>query len=286
MTSGPELRGAMTDGASRVEQALAQAMLALDNRRPDEAERIARAVLQQTPQHHRALYVLGCALLMQGRGEQAVAALQSAARSRHDPEIETTLGIALRRVGRLDDALSRLTRASKRRPPYAPAFYELGCLFVAMDRYAEAIEAFCRGLDVAPMMPELSIQLGYALLRQKRCAEAKTTFARALDIAPRSAEALVGMGEAHRDVGEIEPAAAYFRRALAIRPDDAGIWLALGLSLQELGQVDAARDALRHAARGERKRYDEALNSLVASGHGRFWLKPSAAAQFFQVPET
>ena len=286
MASGPRPGPGTHEGASRVDQALAQAMRALDGRRPDEAERIVGDVLKHTPQHHRALYILGCALLMQGRGEQALAPLESAARGRHDAEIETTLGIALRQAGRPDEALSRLRRATKRRPPYAPALYEFGCLLVAMDEYDEAIEAFGRGIEIAPMMPELSIQLGYALLWRKRCEEAKAAFVRALEIAPRSAEALAGIGKAHRDSGEIGPAADYFRRALTVRPEDPGIWLALGLSLQELGQAEAAQDALRRSARGERKRYDQALNSLVASGHGRFWIRPSVAAQFFQVPES
>lgn len=285
MANGPDLRSAKTADASGVEQALAQAVSALDGKRPHDAERIVGEVLKETPQHHRALYLLGCALLMQGRGEQAIAPLETAARGRHDPEIETMLGTALRQAGRLDAARSQLTRAAKRRPPYALAFYELGCLLVAMDRDDEAIDAFRRGLDIAPMMPQLSIQLGYALLWRKRCMEAKAAFAQALDIAPRSAEALVGMGKAHRDIGESEPATEYFRRALAVRPQDPGIWLALGLCLQDVGEADAARDAFRRAAGGERKRYDRALKSLAASGHGRFWLKPSAAAEFFQVPE-
>jgi Flp pilus assembly protein TadD len=283
MANGPELKPAKIGGEDGVEQKLAQAMRALDGGRPDEAERIAAGVLKRTSRHHRAHYILGCALLMQGRGDEAVAQLENAARGRHDPEIETTLGIALRQAGRLDEALARLRRAAKRRPPYAAACYELGALCVAMDSYDEAITAFRSGLQIAPMMPALSIELGYALLWRKCCAEAKAAFAHALEIAPCSAAALFGMGKAHRDSGEVAPAADYFRRALAVRPDDPAIWLALGLALQELGQTDAARDALRRAARGERAQYDRALNSLVASSRGRFWLRPSAAAQFFEV---
>ncbi len=283
MANGSELRPAKIGGGDRVEQALAQAMLALNGGRPGEAERIAAGVLKHASRHHRAHYLLGCAMLMQGRSEEAVTQLESAARGRHDPEIETTLGIALRQAGQLTEALARLRRATKRRPLYAPACYELGALCIAMDNYDEAIDAFRSGLAIAPMMPELSIELGYALLWRKRCAEAKAAFARALDIAPRSANALFGMGKAHRDSGELAPAADYFRRGLVVRPDDSSIWLALGLALQELDQAGPARDALRRAARGERKHYDSALNSLVASGHGRFWLRPSAAAQFFQV---
>jgi tetratricopeptide (TPR) repeat protein len=285
MAKGPELQPAKIEGDDGIQQALAQAMAALDGGRPDLSEQIAANVLKHTSRHHRAQYVLGCALLMQGRSEGAVAALESAARGRHDPEIETTLGIALRQAGRMTEALVRLRRAAKRRPPYAPACYELGTLCVAMDNYDEAIDAFRNGLEIAPVMPELSIELGYALLWRKRYADAKAAFARALEIAPRSAAALFGLGKAYRDNGEIAPASDYFRRALVVRPDDPAIWLEFGLALQELGQAEPARDALRRAARGERKQYDRALNSLVASSHGRFWLRPSAAAQFFQVEE-
>ena len=89
-------------------------------------ERIAKEILKTDPRHARALHVLGCALLMQGRAQDAVAPLEAAARGRHDPEIETQLAMALIQIGRRDDALSRLKRAAKRQPPYAPAFHGLG----------------------------------------------------------------------------------------------------------------------------------------------------------------
>jgi len=206
----------------------------------------------------------------------------SAARSRHDPEIDTQLAIALRRAGRPEDALARLKRATKRQPPYAPAFHEFGCLLASLERHDEAIEAFRRGLDVAPMMPELSIQLGNALLQRRRCADAKIAFARALAISPDSADALLGMAKAHQEVGESEAAAQYFRRCLVMRPNEADIWLNLGHCLMELGQRDAGYDCFRAAARGDAKRYGKALSSLAASSRGRFWLKPSAAARYFR----
>ena len=156
----------------------------MNSQRPGEAELIARDVLRNHPQHPRALHVLGYALLMQGRVEDAIAALEPAARRRHDAEIDTQLAIALRRACRPDDALARLKRATKRKPPYAPAFHEFGCLLASLGRHDEAIEAFQRGIDVAPMMPELSIQLGNALLERRRCADAKIAFARALAISP------------------------------------------------------------------------------------------------------
>lgn len=264
------------------EDLVQQALLALNGRRPRDAERIAAEALKADPRHSRALHVLGCALLMQGRAREAVAPLETAARGRHDPEIETQLAIALRQAERPDEALSRLKRAIRRQPPYGPAFRELGNLLVFLEHYDEAIEVLRRGLDVAPMMPELSIQLGYACLSGRDHAGAKAAFARALDILPSSPDALFGMAKAYQEVGDNRSAAALFRRYLVAAPNDQSAWLYLGHCLLKLGDVDAGHDCFRTAARGDPKRYGNALSSLAAAARGRFWIRPSAAAQFMR----
>src|SRR2546421_1732075 len=108
---------------SAVEADLQWAMGAINHGRPDDAERFARNVLARIPQHGKASYLLGCALLQQNRPAQAVAPLERAARALEDPAVETQLGLALRQVGRTDDALTRLRRATKRRPAHAEAFH-------------------------------------------------------------------------------------------------------------------------------------------------------------------
>src|SRR5271155_198514 len=262
--------------------ALRQAMLALDGQRPQEAQRIAQDILASDPRHGRALHVLGCALLMQGRAGDAIAPLETAARELREAETDTLLAIALRQAGRHDDALSQLKRTIKRRAPYAAAFHELGVLLSSLTRYDEAIEAFRRGLEIAPMMPELSIQLGRALLRRRNSAEAKLAFARAIEISPASPDALFGMASAHKGVGEGEAAADFLRRYLRLKPDDAEMWLNLGHCLLELGQREAGYDCFRAAARGDQRRYGSALTSLASSGRGRFWLRPSDAVRFLR----
>ena len=131
-------------------EALQRAAFALNAKHPEEAQQIAEEILRREPRNARALHILGFALLMQGRAEAAISPLEAAARGRHDPEIETQLALALSQLGKRDDALSRLKRASKRQPPYAPAFHGLGSLLFAMARYDEAIEALRRGVAVAP----------------------------------------------------------------------------------------------------------------------------------------
>jgi len=268
-------------GAQRSDP-LQDAALALQAQRPQEAARIAEEVLRRDPRQARALYILGCALLMQGRPQDAVAPLESAARGGHNPDIDIQLALALSRTGRQNEALTLLKRTAKRKPPHAGALYTLGHLFLAAERYEEAIETLRRGCEIAPMMPEMSIQLGYALLHRGDYVAAKAAFGRALAILPRSPDALFGMGKAHYSSGEFNAAVGYFRQSLMSRPDDHNTWLLLGHCLLVLGERDAGYECFRTAARGDPKRYGKALLSLAASARGRAWMRPSAAARFLR----
>ena len=269
-------------GASGGDEALQRAVIALNSGHPADAERIAADILKTNRRNVLALQVLANALLMQNRIADAIAPLEVAARGNHDPQIETMLGIVLRQAGRIEDALSWLKRAVKRRPPHAQPFYEFGCLLSFLNRDEEAVEAFNRGLDVAPLMPQFSVQLGYVLLRRKRYAEAKTAFGRALANSAGSPEALFGLAKVHQAVGDNAAAAGYFRQCLTSRPNDADMWLQLGYCLLELGDREAGLECFRTATRGDPKSHGNALSALVKSGHGQFWLKPSGAAQYFQ----
>ncbi len=265
----------------RDNDALQRARFALHNQRPEDAERIAGELIKADPRHTQALNILGYALLMQGRADDAIAALEPAAGTLRDPEIDTQLALALRQAGRDEDAVARLKRATRRRPPFPPAFYELGCALYSMKRYEEAIAALNDGLQAGPM-PELSVQLGHVFLALRDYGQAKTAFSRALTLAPNTASALWGMGKAHQAAGEDQTAVEYFKRCLAHAPNDVGTLLNLGHSLLEIGDRDAGYECFRIAAHGDQKRYSGALTTLVKSGRGRFWLKPSAAAKFLR----
>jgi tetratricopeptide (TPR) repeat protein len=261
---------------------LERARLALNAKRPEEAQRIAEQILKTEPRRPQALHILGCALLMQDRAVDAIAPLEHAVRALRDPETDTLLAIALRQTGRNEDALSRLKRATKRRPPFGAAFHELGFLLLSLQRYSEAIEVLSRGQELVPIMPELPILLGNVFLACRNIPDAKISFARALNISPNSADAMYGLGMAYWRSCEHAAAADLFRRCLTHNPDDMSTWLNLGHCLLELGQRDAGYDCFRTVARKDPKRYGSALTALVNAGRSRFWLKPSAAEQFLR----
>ncbi|MGA9893277.1 MAG: tetratricopeptide repeat protein [Xanthobacteraceae bacterium] len=274
------------DRGELTRDAIQSASLALRAERAEEAERIARALLQADAFNIPALRVLGYAMLMQDRFEDTIKLLGDAARRCRDSELDTQIAIALRRTGKLADALSKLKRATKRQPPFPAAFHELGLLLGAMNRDNEAIIAFSGGLKIAPLMPELSLELGFALLRQKRLAEAKSAFSQALAISPRSFCGFSGLAGAHQQAGEYQAAVRCLRQALLIEPSDQNTWISLGHCLLRTGQRDAGFDCFRTAARSDSKWYGKALSSLASSGRGRAWLKPSGAARFMRELKT
>jgi len=259
-------------------EALARAVAAGNSGDLSEAERIAREVLSKNPRSPEALRLLGAVLLRQQRPREAVAPLDEAARNGANPELETHLAMALRDIGRSDEAVKWLYCAIERQPAYARAFQELGNMLRAMRNYAEAETVLKRGLEAAPTVPELSLALGGVYLDRADSPNAKVAFARALAIVPGDPDALLGFGIALQYEGDFARAAERFRRVLARDPGHHRARLNLGYCLIELGQVDEGIACLREAVQAAPHVYGSALRMLIAAGRGRFWLKRSAAA--------
>jgi tetratricopeptide (TPR) repeat protein len=259
-------------------EALARAVAAGNSGDLSGAERIARDVLAKNPQHLGALQLLGALLMGQKRPREAVVPLEEAARRSPNPELETHLAIALREIGRTDEALAWFYRAIERQPAYARAFQELGNLLRAMRSYVEAETVLKRGLEAAPTVAELSLALGGVYLDRADSPGAKVAFARALSIVPGNADALVGFGIALQYEGDFARAAERFRRVLARDPGHHRAQMNLGYCLIELGQHDEGIACLRAAVQAAPHNYGSALRMLIGAGRGRFWLNRSAAA--------
>jgi hypothetical protein len=56
--------------------------------------------------------------------------------------------------------------------------------------------------------------------------------------------------------------------------------------LLEMGDRDAGEASLRAATRGIPQLAGQAITSLAAASHGRFFLRPSAVAKFLRVEKT
>jgi tetratricopeptide (TPR) repeat protein len=281
MANRGEIANNKAQQAAATEETLQRAMSAVQSQQPDYAAKLAQDVLKRNPNHPNALHIYGYALLMQERPGDAIQPLEKAFRSLRDPAIETQLAIALRKAGRTEDALSRLQRAVKQVPVFPAAVHELGYLLNTLGRVDEAIDVLKGGMDAAPWLTDLPILLGWIFHAKNDNANARSAFGRALTSAPGHPDAHYGMGMVLMDAAEFPAAAEQFRQALAGNPGDQQARLYLGACLLEMGEGGAAT-CLRLVTRGGPNFYGKALKVLTTSSRGRFWLQPSAAAQFFR----
>jgi tetratricopeptide (TPR) repeat protein len=262
--------------------ALEQATAALQRQRPDEAERLASAVLRADRGNVAAAQILGTALLMQARPLEAVEALKPAARRSQQPVLETLLARALAAAGRQEDAFAALRTATERRPVYALAFLDLGVGLGEAGRCAEGIEVLEAGLALAPDADGLRVALGHLHLKRSECVQARAAFRQVHTAAPGRHDAMIGLAKVLVLDGDYAAAADLYRRALAQRPDDPATRLALGKCLLEMGQREAGEAAIRAAGRGAAPLAGMAISALAATTHGRVFLRPSAAAKFLR----
>lgn len=264
-------------------RALGNATQALRAGRPTEAERFAAPVLTAEPDNLLAAQVLGTALLMQGRAAEALEPLQTAARQSTDPSTGIYFARALSAVGRRDEALAQLRDCAAQRPPFVQAFLALGDQLTEAGLYDEAGEVFETGLSLLPQATPLRIGLGYLHLRLNARARARELFSQARAAAPERRDAAIALARVMALDGETEAAIELFRVALASQPRDSVVQIELGKCLLDLGERKAGEAMLRAGARGPTQ-WGPALRALAAGAHGRFFLKPSAAARFFQNP--
>ena len=121
----------------------------------DGAEAAYRRLLEENPEHPRALHLLGLVLHQRGRPAEAVELIgKSIELDPRDPEAHNNLGNALRKLGRIDEAVARYRQAIACHPRFAGAYSNLGLALRQEGRMAEAVAAFRQALAIDPNLPE------------------------------------------------------------------------------------------------------------------------------------
>lgn len=260
---------------------LERAALALRMRDFAVAERLAGDVLKAERGNVAAAVLLGQAMLATGRAGEAVAPLERAARRSEDAGIETLLATALAAAGQIQEAFDRLHRATTRRPAYAPAFIEYARQLGRAMKVDDAIAAAEAGLALMPHVVELKLELARLLVMSNERARGRKLLVEAQATAPGHPEILAELARLMVLDGEYADAAETYRRALAVRPD-AITRANFALCLLELNDRNAAEAQFREVVRGNPQLFGRAVWSMAFSSHGRFFMRPSAAAKFLE----
>jgi len=213
-----------------------------------ELEVRARTFLETFPQSGPAWQLLGIALSKQGK--DALQALMEAVKYLPgDAVAHLSLGNALGRSGRLEEAAVSYRRALAIQPDFAEAHSNLGDVQLEQGLLAEAAGSFRRAIQIKPELSEGHQNLGKTLLRLGHYEEALSSCQRAVRLASESPEAHNSLGNALSRLGRFDDAMSSFRRSLALRPDFAQAHANLANALRSTGRLDEAVNGYRLALR-------------------------------------
>jgi predicted O-linked N-acetylglucosamine transferase (SPINDLY family) len=271
-----------TLGLEDLESRLASAHVAAKTGERDLAEGLYLEIVASGVSDVRAYCNLGVLALLEKRSEEAVGWLEQAVQADLDhARSHLNLGMALQLEQRTAEAITVLRRAVSLDPQQGEAWNNLGVVLAEHDQPQEAMAAYQRALDLLPgyavaaknlsvllanhgnpqegerllrQLPEeaareagVLFHLGEMVRLQGRLEEAQALYGECLERAPEDADLRLKVGVALVGAGQADQALMVLLPVPAMRPDDSLALVAVGWCLQELGEVDQAIDLYQRA---------------------------------------
>ena len=168
-----------------------------------EAESLYQSILRDNSTHAESLHMLGCIALARSKHQLAADLICYAIKLAPDSaSTYSNLGIALKGLGQLPDAVAAYKRAIELQPHTADAHYNLGIALHALNQPEEALASFNQAISLRP---------GHALSHNNRAA------------------VLFDLDDAHQAVQG-------YREACRLAPEDPQARWNLSLALLKCGQ--------------------------------------------------
>jgi tetratricopeptide (TPR) repeat protein len=205
-------------------------------------------VVKKSPNKARPRLSLGYALSKQDRPDEAIA--QYAKAIQLNPEYEQAhngLGAVLEKQGRFDEAVQHYRRALQIFPKYVAAINNLGVALEKQGKIHEAMEHYRVALDLKPDHADVLNNMGNALLNEDKTDEAVEYLRKALELDPNSAIVHFNLGNAYSKQGHKNEAIGHYLTALQLNPDHAEAHNNLGTELLSQGRIDEASKHLTAA---------------------------------------
>jgi len=207
--------------------------------------------VRKRPQNARAQINLGVALRNLGRFEDAAMHFQQALRLKPDyyaASAHNNLGIVLVKLGRFEEAFRHYQQAVRLQPDYASAHNNLGAFLLNVrNDPQEAIRHFRKSLEIKPDYAQAHNNLGLSLYKLGRLNEAVAHFQEAVRLEEEFAQGHRNLGLAFLKLGRLNDAAVHYRQALQLEPECAEAHNNLGIAFLGLGRLKDAAAHFRQA---------------------------------------
>lgn len=185
------------------------------------------------------------------KGDYALALAAVSEALAADPRSANALnlrGIALRRLGRVTEAIGSYREALALRPRYAQVHYNLAIAHEKHRNPKEALASYRRAVELQPDHARALSNLARLYAQQGEPSRAIECAERALGFAPDFAEARVNLALGYLKAENLERARREAGQALAANPNLAGAHEVMGVAWLASGRSDEALASLRAAA--------------------------------------
>jgi len=216
----------------------------------------AAEALEPVADHPEGAFFLGLCRSETGDCDGAIKTLQTAEKKGQDAfACGMAQAAALRKAGRIADALTKIRAFQKSHDDEAELHYQKGRCLEAQMEYEKCLDAFERAAELNPQHAAALFHMAYWYDLRGNDETAIERYEKAAAVKPCHRNTLLNLGVLYEDHGEYEKAAAVYERVLKSSPTD---------ELAKMYRKDAAESLTMH--------YDEALEK-----------RQSRAAQLFKT---
>ncbi|HEX3987582.1 MAG TPA: tetratricopeptide repeat protein [Acidobacteriaceae bacterium] len=186
----------------------------------------------------RAMLPIGALLLL---GSCAVGALAQAGDT--DARVEQLYGAAKSAQSHGDraGAIRNYEELVRIAPDVAPAYNNLGMLYLDERQYPKAAEVLKKGISLDPKMTSASALLGIALFEMGRYPESRTALETALRSNPQDDNAQLFLAKDLVQLKDMSAAAAVLRPLAQREPKNQEVWYLLGQAYMQLSEQALTR---------------------------------------------
>ena len=230
---------------------LEEATTLIQQGRFSEAATLLGYVVQADPGDVNALLMLGSALSLVPRRDEAVQVLLKAMELRpHEARVYASAGAAFARLGEHDAALQVYQRAVSIDANLGDAHLNIALILAAREEFDPAEEHLARAVGLESdrgKRARLHFLLGRLHAERGQLQQAKAEFDRSIALDANSGEAQLAAGITRRRLLLENEAYPLFQRAVELAPDDPSARYQLALELNRRGDAGAAADHLLRA---------------------------------------
>lgn len=178
--------------------------------------------------------------------------------------------MAARDQGDLDRAKDILSALRRKQPGNFAVDESLGLIYVAQQKYAEALPLLRAAAGEQPRSDVAHANLGAAFFQLGRNSEAQSEFEEAARLNPNNDATQRSLGELWLNSGKPERAVQAFQAALKARPGDSDLEIDCATAMVAAGQLDAANDMLAKLPDPTQSPDAQGLLGEIAEKHGDY----------------